>query len=77
MIRWGLGQTLDILYILQWKPGCKNYTLRVGLHKAHTYVCKLYLKTLAPSTERWFPRGASTMLKLQKALKKKAIYKLV
>ena len=43
MIRWGLGQTLDILYILQWKPGCKNYTLRVGLHKAHTVPYVLYL----------------------------------
>ena len=41
------------------------------------YVCmyvKLYLKTLAPSTVRWFPRGASTMLKITKDFKGKEDY---
>ena len=41
------------------------------------YVCmyvKLYLKTLAPSTVRWFPRGASTMLKITKDIKGKEDY---
>ena len=35
---------------------------------------KLYLKTLAPSTVRWFPRGASTMLKITKDIKGKEDY---
>ena len=43
----------------------------------HLYVCmyvKLYLRTLAPSTVRWFPRGASTMLKITKDIKGKEDY---
>ena len=41
------------------------------------FVCmyvKLYFKTLAPSTVRWFPRGASTMLKITKDIKGKEDY---
>ena len=48
-----------------------------GFWRICMYVCmyvKLYLKTLAPSTVRWFPRGASTMLKITKDIKGKEDY---